>query len=171
MNAAQDRLVASAPSVLLVDDHGANLITLAAVLKPLGVRMVEARSGPEAIACIEREPFAVVLLDVQMPEMDGFEAARRIRLTENGREAPILFLTAIHRDEAYVKRGYAQGGADYITKPFDVDVLRARVRAFVDLYRQREEIHRSHVLEQTKKLDEAERRIDAFERISTAALE
>src|SRR5262245_36542043 len=104
---ATERVAGSAPSILLVDDHAANLITLAAVLKPLGVRMVEARSGAEAVACIEREQFAVVLLDVQMPEMDGFETARRMRATAYGREVPILFLTAIHRDEAYVKRGYA----------------------------------------------------------------
>jgi signal transduction histidine kinase len=156
---------------LLVDDNQANLIALAAVLKPLHVRMVEARSGAEAISCVEREPFAVVLLDVQMPEMDGFETARHLRTLKNGREVPILFVTAIHREEAYAKRGYAEGAADYITKPYDAEVLRARVRAFASLYRQREEIHRDRAEQQTRKLGEVERRLDAFERISTAALE
>ena len=70
----------------------------------------------------------MALLDVQMPEMDGFEVASRMREPENGRELPIIFLTAIHRDECYARRGYAVGAADYITKPFDVDILRARVR-------------------------------------------
>jgi len=164
------KAIPSTPSVLLVDDHPANLVALTAVLKQLHVRMVEACSGAEAIARIEGESFAVVLLDVQMPDMDGFETARRIRTTENGRDVPILFLTAIHRDEAYVRRGYAQGGADYITKPFDVEVLRARVRAFTSLYQQREESHRLRAETQAKRLDEAQRRLDAFERISTAAL-
>jgi signal transduction histidine kinase/DNA-binding response OmpR family regulator len=155
----------------LVDDTPANLVALAAVLLPLDVRLVEARSGAEALLCIEREPFAVVLLDVQMPGMDGFETARRMRALPGGREVPIVFLTAIHRDEHYARRGYATGAADYITKPFDVDVLRARVRAFVDLYRQREEAHRARWEARTRELGEAQRRLAAFERISTAALE
>ncbi|HEY3819822.1 MAG TPA: response regulator [Polyangiaceae bacterium] len=159
------------PSVLLVDDTPANLVALTAVLKQLRVRLVEARSGEEALQHIEREPFAVVLLDVQMPGMDGFETARRIRAMPSGREIPILFLTAIHRDEQYARRGYAEGAADYITKPFDVDVLRARVRAFVDLYRQREEAHRERWEARTRELGEAQRRLSAFERISMAALE
>src|SRR4051812_33756289 len=102
------------PSVLIVDDTPANLLALSAVLEPIGARLVEARSGREAIAKVEAEPFAVVLLDVQMPEMDGFEVARRIRELPNGRELPILFLTAIHRDDRYVRRGYGVGAADYI---------------------------------------------------------
>jgi signal transduction histidine kinase/DNA-binding response OmpR family regulator len=159
------------PSVLLVDDTPANLVALAAVLTQLNVRMVEARSGEEALRHVQREPFAVVLLDVQMPGMDGFETARRIRALPGGREVPIVFLTAIHRDEQYARRGYAGGAADYITKPFDVEILRARVRAFVDLYRQREEVHRTRWEARTRELGEAQRRLAAFERISTAALE
>jgi signal transduction histidine kinase len=158
------------PGVLVVDDTASNLVALSAVLEPLPVRVIEALSGPAAIEHVRREQFAVVLLDVQMPEMDGFETARIIRELPNGRDVPIVFLTAIHRDEWYARRGYEAGAADYITKPFDVDVLRARVRAFVDLYRQREEVHRARYEERTRALDEAERRLDAFERISTAAL-
>jgi signal transduction histidine kinase/DNA-binding response OmpR family regulator len=161
----------SQPSILLVDDVPANLMVLAEVLKPLDVHLVEARSGAEALRYLEGTSFAVVLLDVQMPEMDGFETAQRIRALPNGREVPILFLTAIHRDEQYAKRGYASGGADYITKPFDAEVLRARVRAFVDLFRQREEAHRTRFEARTRELGEAQRRLAAFERISTAALE
>ena len=158
-------------SVLLVDDTPANLLVLAAVLKPLGARLVEAKSGAEALECVRREPFAAVLLDVQMPEMDGFEVARRMRETEHGREVPILFLTAIHRDEEYARRGYASGAADYITKPFNVEVLRARVKAFVDLFQQREEIRKAQVELRTRERDEAVRRLVAFERIATAALD
>jgi signal transduction histidine kinase/DNA-binding response OmpR family regulator len=160
----------NAASILLVDDTPANLFALAAVLKPLGARIVEAKSGPEAIEHVARESFACALLDVQMPEMDGFEAAEKIRNLDSGRELPIIFLTAIHRDESFVKRGYGAGAADYITKPFDADVVRARVRAFVKLYEQREEKRRAQVAMRTQERDEAVRRLVAFERISTAAL-
>jgi signal transduction histidine kinase/DNA-binding response OmpR family regulator len=158
-------------SVLIVDDIHTNLIALKAVLSPLGIRVVQAQSGEEALARVREESFAVVLLDVQMPELDGFEVARRIRALETGSEVPIIFLTAIHRDEMQVKQGYAIGAADYITKPFDVDVLRARVKAFVDLYRQREEVRKAQVALRTRERDEAERRVSAFERITTAALD
>ena len=160
-----------AASVLVVDDIESNLIAMSAVLGPLGVRVVKAQSGAEALARLKEETFAVVLLDVQMPEIDGFEVARRIRQLEHGSEVPIIFLTAIHRDEAQVRKGYAIGAADYITKPFDIDVLRARVRAFVDLYRQREEVRKAQVALRTRERDEAERRVVAFERITTAAFE
>ena len=160
----------STPSVLLVDDTPANLFALSAVLSQLGARLVEARSGEEALAAIARESFAVVLLDVQMPGMDGFETAAKIRGLENGRELPIVFLTAIHRDESFAKRGYASGAADYITKPFDADIVRARVKAFVDLFDQREQIRREQVGLRTRERDEAIRRLVAFERIATAAL-
>ncbi len=159
------------PRVLLVDDTPANLIALGAVLRPLGAELVEARSGPEAIEKLGLGSFAVALLDVQMPGMDGFEAAARIRKTAAGRDLPILFLTAIHRDESYARKGYASGAADYITKPYDADILRARVKAFVDLFRQREELRRHEVESRTRERDEAVRRLAALERISTAALE
>jgi signal transduction histidine kinase/DNA-binding response OmpR family regulator len=159
------------PSVLLVDDTPANLFALSAVLQPLGARLVEARSGQEACDLVASEEFAVVLLDVQMPGMDGFEAAAKIRNLAHGRELPIIFLTAIHRDESFAKQGYATGAADYITKPFDADIVRARVKAFVDLYEQREQVRRAEVGLRTRERDEAVRRVVAFERIATAALQ
>ena len=161
----------SGASVLLVDDTPANLLALSAVLKPLGARLVEARSGKEAIEHVARESFAVVLLDVQMPEMDGFETAAKIRSLDSGRELPIIFLTAIHSDDGFMKKGYAVGAADYITKPFDIEVVRARVRAFVNLYEQREEVRRVQLALRTQERDEAVRRLVAFERIATAALQ
>jgi signal transduction histidine kinase/DNA-binding response OmpR family regulator len=157
--------------VLLVDDTPANLVALGAVLRPLGAELVEARSGPEAIERVASGSFAVALLDVQMPAMDGFETAAAIRATATGRDLPIIFLTAIHRDEGYARRGYATGAADYITKPYDADILRARVKAFVDLFRQREDLRRKDVETRTRERDEAVRRLVAMERISTAALE
>lgn len=163
--------VAQTPSVLLVDDTPANLLVLEAVLGPLGVRLVRAASGAEALECAAKESFAAVLLDVQMPEMDGFQVARRLRETAYGRELPIIFLTAVYRDEDFSRRGYAVGAADYITKPFDPEVLRARVKAFVDLYRQRETVRGIQVRERTRERDEAIRRLVALERIATAGLE
>ncbi len=161
----------SPPSVLLVDDTPANLFALSAVLKPLGARLVEARSGAEALAAVEREPFAVVLLDVQMPEMDGFEVAARLRTMPHGKELPVLFLTAIHRDERYAKKGYEVGAADYVTKPFDADILRARVKAFTDLFAQREQVRREQVALRTRERDDAVRRLVAFEQIARATLD
>ncbi len=152
-------VTAQVPSVLLVDDTPANLLALRAVLTPLDVRLVEASSGEEALRHLAHETFAVALLDVQMPTMDGFELARRLRASPEGRELPIIFLTAIHRDEEYARRGYASGAADYITKPFDVDVLRARVRAFVDLFHQRERLRERQVGERTRERDDAMRRL------------
>jgi signal transduction histidine kinase len=149
-----ERAQVGAASVLVVDDSPANLIALGAVLKPLGVRIVEASSGEQALQRVAAETFAVVLLDVQMPEMDGFEVARRIRASDKP-ELPIIFLTAIYRDEAFARRGYAAGAADYITKPFDADVLRARVRAFVDLFHQRERLRHQEVGARTRERDEA----------------
>lgn len=165
---AQERTSAA---VLLVDDMPANLLALSAVLSPLAVRMVSVRSAQEALACVANEPFAAALIDVQMPGMDGFELTRRIRHLEHGRELPILLVTAVHQDEEFVRRGYASGAADYITKPFDPNVLRARVKAFVDLYEQREAVRRRQVSLRTQERDEAVRRLVAFERIATAALE
>jgi signal transduction histidine kinase len=142
-----------APKVLVVDDLPANLIALGAVLKPLGLHVVEARSGRQALELLGDGSFVVALLDVQMPEMDGFELARRMRQSPSGAELPIIFLTAIHADEVFVKRGYKSGGADYITKPFDADMLRARVKAFVDLFHRRERLR----VEQLTRLLESER--------------
>lgn len=167
-----DPALRTAPaSVLLVDDNPSNLLALDAVLSSLNVRTVQARSGTEALEHIARGPFAVALIDVQMPEMDGFELTERLRRTEHGRELPVVFVTAIYRDEQYIKRGYASGAADYITKPYDPDVIRARVKAFVDLYEQREKVRRGQVALRTQERDEAQRRLVAMERIASAALE
>ncbi len=134
-----------APRVLLVDDTPANLLALAAALRPIDAELVQATSGAAAIELVATNWFAAILLDVQMPGMDGFETAARIRRTDRGREVPIIFVTAICRDDYYIVRGYEAGAADYITKPYDANVVRARVKAFVDLFRQRERQKRSRL--------------------------
>jgi signal transduction histidine kinase len=156
--------------ILLVDDTEANLLALEAVLASLEVQAVTARSGREALAHIEHEAFAVALVDVQMPGMDGFELLRRLRETRNGRELPVVFVTAVHRNEEYAEKGYSLGGADYITKPYDPRIVRARVKAFIDLYRQREAVNHGQMVLRTQERDEAVRRLVAFERIASAAL-
>src|ERR1700734_912054 len=103
MPSPDDAVAEQRASVLVVDDTPANLVALGAVLEPLGVRVVEAQSGAEAIARASEASFAVALVDVQMPDMDGFELARRLRETATGVELPIIFLTALHRDEMYAR--------------------------------------------------------------------
>jgi PAS domain S-box-containing protein len=123
-------------SVLLVDDHPSNLLALEAILEPLGQRLVKATSGREALRHLLTDDFAVVLLDVQMPDMDGFETARFIRQRQRSRYTPIIFLTAYSRDEADLIHGYEHGAVDYVVKPFNPDVLRWKVEVFVTLWLQ-----------------------------------
>ncbi|MDI1482439.1 response regulator [Polyangium sp. y55x31] len=126
------------PSILLVDDHPSNLLALGAVLEPLGMHLVRASSGKEALTHLLREEFAAIVLDVQMPDMDGFEVAALIRRRERTKEVPIIFISAIHRDDNYQAKGYAHGAVDYIPKPFSPDVLRAKVSALADFWRRGE---------------------------------
>src|SRR6185436_13068193 len=97
---------AKSAAVLLVDDNPANLLALEAVLSPIGVRTVTALTPKAALAHLQHESFAAALIDVQMPEMDGFELAQRIRQMDRGRQMPILFITAIYQDEEYISQGY-----------------------------------------------------------------
>lgn len=125
----------SEPAVLIVDDHPENLLALEAVLTPLGARLTRAGSGEEALREVLREDFAAILLDVQMPGMDGFETAAMIRGRERSAHTPIIFLTALSTDLENVARGYEAGAVDYVLKPFDPLVLRSKVRVFCDLER------------------------------------
>jgi two-component system sensor histidine kinase/response regulator len=125
-------------SILLVDDQDVNLRLLEAILRGRDETLVKARSGPEALRALLERDFAVVLLDVQMPGMDGFETAQLVRERERSRHTPILFVTAIDRDAEHVRRGYLLGAVDYLFKPLDPDVLRAKVGAFVELWRMRQ---------------------------------
>ena len=126
--------------ILLVDDRPENLLALEAILEPLGQRVVRATSGEDALRQLLEREFAVILLDVQMPGMNGFETARLIKSRERTRYVPIIFLTAISKDEMYVFTGYSVGAVDYIFKPFQPEILRSKVQVFVDLQLQRRRI-------------------------------
>ncbi|WP_030381688.1 MULTISPECIES: response regulator [unclassified Streptomyces] len=134
--------------ILLVDDMEDNLIALEAVLGSLNEPLVRARSGEEALKALLRQRFAVVLLDIRMPGMDGFETATHIKRLDQTKDVPIIFLTGTDSDAGYAFRGYATGAADYLTKPFDPWVLRAKVSVFLDLHRKNRQLERMLAREQ-----------------------
>jgi len=121
--------------ILLVDDRAENLLALEAILSSLDQELVFARSGEAAVEAALANDFAVILLDVVMPGMDGFETAAQIKERGRAQDVPIIFLTAAGADPELAFRGYAAGAVDYISKPFDPWVLRAKVAFFVELYR------------------------------------
>jgi PAS domain S-box-containing protein len=126
--------------LLLVDDEPKNLVALQAILESPEWELVAVASGSEALRHLLHDDFAVILLDVQMPVMDGFETASLIREREQTRNTPIIFLTAASRGDTFVARGYSVGAVDYILKPLDPDILRSKVAVFVELFRQRQEL-------------------------------
>jgi PAS domain S-box-containing protein len=138
--------------ILLVDDRAENLLALEAILEPLGHTLVRAQSGEEALRALLSHDFAVILLDVQMPGMNGFEVARTIKAREKTRHIPIIFLTAISKEEEYVFTGYSVGAVDYLFKPFQPEILRSKVAALVDLY-----LKQLKIAEQEQQLHVAER--------------
>ncbi|MFJ9035860.1 two-component system response regulator [Streptomyces sp. NPDC102406] len=140
-------------SILLVDDMEDNLVALEAVLGSLNEPLVKARSGEEAMKALLRRRFAVVLLDIRMPGMDGFETATNIKRLDQTKDVPIIFLTGTDSDAGYAFRGYATGAADYLTKPFDPWVLRAKVTVFLDLHRKTQQLE--HLLAREQKQFEA----------------
>lgn len=146
------------PSVLIVDDRPANLLALESILEPLRVHTVRAASGEEALKQLLKHDFALILLDVQMPTMDGFDTATAIKAHPRTATIPIIFVTAISREAAHVFKGYARGAVDYIMKPFDPDILRAKVSIFVDLYMKGETIKAQAKLLHQKELEAVERR-------------
>ncbi|HMC23121.1 MAG TPA: response regulator, partial [Thermoanaerobaculia bacterium] len=129
-------------NILLVDDQPANLLALESILADMGQNLVKAESGRAALKALLNDEFAVILLDVQMPDLNGFETAGLIRERDKSRDTPIIFLTALSRNETNVFRGYELGAVDYIFKPFHPEVLQAKVNVFVELFRKREAIKR-----------------------------
>jgi two-component system, NtrC family, sensor kinase len=126
--------------VLIVDDVEANLVALRAVLDGLGCEVVVAKSGNDALRQLLKREFAVLLLDVQMPDMDGYEVAHHVRQNPATRDVPIIFLTAARHSEDNVLRGYGSGAVDFLFKPIDPPILRSKVRVFLELYAQRRQI-------------------------------
>ena len=130
----------SRPKILMVDDRRENLVALAAILQGLRVDPITAANGEEALKRLLTDDFAVILLDAQMPGMDGFETAQHIKQRERTRHVPIIFLTAADRDSHLAFRGYAAGAVDYLTKPFDPWALRAKVSVFVELWAKNQQL-------------------------------
>jgi len=126
--------------ILLVDDHAPNLVALSAILEPLDQTLVRASSGEDALKELLKGDFACILMDVQMPGLDGFQTAQLVRARHRSRSIPIIFLTAYSKEPAHVFRGYRTGAVDYLVKPFDPDVLRSKVAVFVDLWVAREQV-------------------------------
>jgi signal transduction histidine kinase len=124
-------------NILVVDDHPGNLLAVRATLESLRENVVSVGSGYEALAAVDKQDFALLLLDVRMAGLDGFETARLIRQHERARDTPIIFLTAVNTDVHHARLGYSLGAVDYLYKPFDPELLRDKVRSFVTLYRER----------------------------------
>jgi PAS domain S-box-containing protein len=149
-------------NVLLVDDRPENLLALEAILEPLGQTLLSAHSGEDALRQLLRHDVAVILLDVQMPDLDGFETAALIKQRERTSYVPIIFITAISKDEEQVFRGYSAGAVDYVFKPFNPDVLRSKVSVFIELHEKNEQLRRQ--AEQLKEQELAELRRESEER-------
>ncbi|MGE4264953.1 MAG: putative bifunctional diguanylate cyclase/phosphodiesterase [Desulfovibrio sp.] len=129
--------------ILAVDDEQVNLLLLSGLLRREGVNVVTARSGYDALKLLAQHDFALILLDVMMPGMDGFTTAERIRADETARHIPIIFITAISKEQRHVFKGYEAGAVDYLIKPFEHEILRNKVRVFVDMHRQRLAVQRA----------------------------
>ena len=128
------------PKLLIVDDREENLLATRALLKPLGAVILTALSGEGALELVLRHNFAVVLLDVQMPGMDGFETARLMKTRPSMQTVPIIFVTAISKEDHFATEAAEIGAVDYIFKPINSEILKSKVKVYLDIYRQREEI-------------------------------
>src|ERR1700687_2364765 len=158
----------SSVSVLLVDDDSTKRFALKTILAPLGEDVVEASSGPDALRQLLRQEFAVILLDIRMPAMDGFETAQLIRLRPRSELTPIIFVTALGEAETDMGRGYDLGAVDFVFAPVVPAILRAKVAVFVELYRAQQELRRYRtrlemlVEERTTALTAINRELEAF---------
>ena len=150
-----------APRVLVVDDNAANLAAFEAILTDPGFELVLAQSGAEAMRHLLSGTFAAILLDINMPTLDGLETAALIRRRERTRDIPILFITAHQPDATQVLRGYASGAVDYLVKPVAPEILRYKVRTFVELFRKSRQSRASAVrrLFQRRRHDRGESRL------------
>lgn len=173
------------PAILLVDDKSANLLALQEILSDMKLDLVTASSGKEALRHILQREFAAVILDVKMPEMDGFETAELIRAREKTKHLPIIFVTAMYTDSVNAARGYSLGAVDYIVKPYVAEVLKSKVAVFVELFKKTEEIrmqsvimlelekreHEARLVEQKQRLEAQANRVRDEHRITQSILE
>jgi signal transduction histidine kinase len=162
-------------NILLVDDNEANLVAMRAILEDLGENLVTVNSGKKALRLLLDEEFAVVMLDVDMPIMDGFEVAALMRKVQKLKFTPIIFITALYQNESNIAKGYSLGAVDYIFKPVEPEILKAKARFFIELYRMTDEVKKqAELLRQTNaKLDDLnlnlEKRVeDRTEELQTA---
>lgn len=125
------------PNVLIVDDTPENLVALEVVLEDLDCNLIKASSGQQALGTLLKKSIALVLLDVQMPEMDGFEVAALMRNNPKTQNIPIIFVTAISKEQKYVHQGYKAGAIDYLFKPIEPIILKGKVNFFLELDRQK----------------------------------
>ncbi len=157
-------------NILLVDDNPKNILALEAILDSLGENLVKASSGQEALRCLLYQDFAVILLDVQMPGIDGFETAALIRQRPRSHNTPIIFLTAFSKSDQFIFKGYALGAVDYLFKPLEPTILLSKIKVFVELFKKTEEVKKqaaeiaslnreleTRVLERTTQLEAANR--------------
>ena len=154
-------------NILLVDDRPEKLLALEAVLGPLDQNLVRARSGKEALRHLLREQFAVILLDVAMPGMDGFETASLIRQRPQTEHTPIIFITSINDTENHIAQGYSLGAVDYMLTPIVPEVLKAKVAVFVDLFKKSEQVRdqarQLHAFEEAQHRRELAEAVDRLE--------
>src|SRR5947199_8901604 len=129
-------------NILIVDDRPDKLLTYDVMLAELNENIVRANSGREALRCLLQEDFAVSLVDVNMPGMDGFETAKLIRQRARNETTPIIFISAVNDTETHVSRGYSLGAVDYILTPVVPEILRAKINVFVDLFKKTEQVKR-----------------------------
>src|SRR6476659_7638843 len=135
---------ASSPvNLLVVDDRAENRDALRAMLTSPDYQLVEASSGPEALRLLRDKEFAVLLVDIVMPEMDGFELARLVHTRERTSNLPIVFVTGIASEASSIFKAYRAGAVDYLVKPLDPEIVRAKVGVFAELFRQRKRIEAS----------------------------
>ncbi|MBI1861529.1 MAG: response regulator [Deltaproteobacteria bacterium] len=156
------------PNILIVDDKPENVLALEGLLREEDANIITANSGNEALALLLDKEVAVTLMDVQMPEMDGFETVSLIRQNRKTGHIPIIFVTAINKEEKYVSQGYELGAVDYLFKPLQPSVVRSKVRAFLELYRQKEELGQKTV--ELEKLNSALFQVNAKLEVSLREL-
>ena len=140
------------PNILLVDDRSENLLALEGVLEDEEYELFKTTSGQEALRLVLKHDFDLILLDVQMPEMDGFEVAKLLRSKKKSEDIPIIFITAISKERKYVDKGFEIGAENYLFKPIEPEVLKSKVKASLHYhdYRKRMKVHEARLLERKK---------------------